>query len=102
MGINKTDIVIIGAGIIGTTLSYIISSVSNAKIILIEQENKVGVHSSSRNTGKVHAPFIYDPEKKKVIAKAALFGYEFWNEYCVYQIVTLNFLFISVRILFVL
>jgi len=82
VGINKTDIVIIGAGIIGTTLSYIISSLSNAKIILIEQENKVGVHSSSRNTGKVHAPFIYDPEKKKVIAKAALFGYEFWNEYC--------------------
>ncbi len=82
MGINRTDIVIIGAGIIGTTLSYIISSVSNAKIILIEQENKVGSHSSSRNTGKVHAPFIYDPEKKKAIAKAALFGYELWKDYC--------------------
>ncbi len=82
MGINKTDIVIIGAGIVGTTLSYVISSLSNAKVILIEQENKAGVHSSSRNTGKVHAPFMYDPEKKKSIAKAALFGYEFWNTYC--------------------
>lgn len=82
MGIHKTDIVIIGAGIIGTTLSYVISSLSNAKVILIEQENKAGVHSSSRNTGKVHAPFMYDPEKKKSIAKAALFGYEFWNNYC--------------------
>jgi L-2-hydroxyglutarate oxidase len=79
---NKTDIVIIGAGIIGTALSYVISSISNAKIILIEQENKVGVHSSSRNTGKVHAPIMYDPEKKRVTAKAALFGYEFWNNYC--------------------
>jgi L-2-hydroxyglutarate oxidase len=82
VGINKTDIVIIGAGIIGTTLSYVISSLSNAKVILIEQENKAGVHSSSRNTGKVHAPFMYDPEKKKSMAKAALFGYEFWNNYC--------------------
>ncbi|MBA3750138.1 MAG: FAD-dependent oxidoreductase [Nitrosopumilus sp.] len=82
MGIKNTNIVIIGAGILGTALSYIISSLSDAKIILIEQENKVGFHASSRNTGKVHAPFIYDPEKKKVLAKAALFGYEFWKEYC--------------------
>lgn len=82
MNIKNTNIVIIGAGILGTTLSYIISSLSNAKIILIEQENKVGFHASSRNTGKVHAPFIYNPEKKKVLAKAALFGYEFWNNYC--------------------
>ncbi len=82
MGLKNTNIVIIGAGILGTTLSYIISSLSNAKIVLIDQENKVAYHTSSRNTGKVHAPFIYDPEKKKVFAKAALFGYMFWNNYC--------------------
>lgn len=40
------------------------------------------MHTSSRNTGKVHAPFIYNPEKKRVWAKAALFGYEFWKNYC--------------------
>ena len=40
------------------------------------------ISSSSRNTGKVHAPFMYDPEKKKVFAKAVLFGYMFWNNYC--------------------
>ena len=82
MNIKNTNIVIIGAGIFGTTLSYIISSLSNSKIVLIEQENKVGIHASSRNTGKVHAPFLYNPEKKKVLAKAALFGYDFWNNYC--------------------
>jgi L-2-hydroxyglutarate oxidase len=80
--LRNTDIVIIGAGILGATLSYVISSLSGAKIILIEQENKAGVHSSSRNTGKVHAPFIYDPEKKKVLAKAVLYGYDFWSIYC--------------------
>jgi L-2-hydroxyglutarate oxidase len=82
VNIKNTNIVIIGAGIFGTTLSYIISSLSNSKIVLIEQENKVGIHASSRNTGKVHAPFLYNPEKKKVLAKAALFGYDFWNNYC--------------------
>ena len=82
MVLRNTDIVIIGAGILGATLSYVISSLSGAKIILIEQENKAGVHSSSRNTGKVHAPFIYDPEKKKVLAKAVLYGYDFWSIYC--------------------
>jgi (S)-2-hydroxyglutarate dehydrogenase len=40
------------------------------------------LHTSSRNTGKVHAPFIYNPERKKVWAKAALYGYDFWKRYC--------------------
>jgi L-2-hydroxyglutarate oxidase len=80
--LKNSSIVIIGAGILGTTLSYVISSLSGVKIILIEQENKAGVHSSSRNTGKVHAPFIYDPEKKRVLAKAVSYGYDFWSIYC--------------------
>ena len=82
MVLKNTSIVIIGAGILGTTLSYVISSLSGAKITLIEQENKAGFHSSSRNTGKVHAPFIYDPEKKRVLAKAVSYGYDFWSIYC--------------------
>ncbi len=79
---KNADVVIIGGGILGTVLSYIISLFSNSKIILIEQEKIVGYHTSSRNTGKVHAPFIYDPEKKWSTAKAALFGYDFWKTYC--------------------
>lgn len=59
-----------------------ISSLCDSKITLIEQEEKAGLHTSSRNTGKVHAPFIYNPEKKKVWAKAALYGYDFWKKYC--------------------
>jgi (S)-2-hydroxyglutarate dehydrogenase len=80
--LKNTSIVIIGAGILGTTLSYVISSLSDAKITLIEQEKKAGFHSSSRNTGKVHAPFMYDPEKKRVLAKAVSYGYDFWSIYC--------------------
>lgn len=58
------------------------AEVTNSKIMLIEQEKGVAFHTSSRNTGKVHAPFLYDPTKKKFFAKAASFGYEMWKEYC--------------------
>src|SRR5919112_5055192 len=76
------DIAIIGAGILGASIAYFLSSVTNSRIILIEQEKGVAFHTSSRNTGKVHAPFLYDPIKKKFFAKAAALGYEMWMEYC--------------------
>ncbi|MDQ4073866.1 MAG: FAD-dependent oxidoreductase [Thermoproteota archaeon] len=79
---DTANIAIIGAGILGTALAYILSSLSNVRIILLEQEKRVGAHTSSRNTGKVHAPFIYNPLKKKIFAKASLYGYNFWKEYC--------------------
>ena len=75
------NIVIIGGGILGTSIAYFLSSVCNLKVLLIEQEKKVAFHASSRNTGKVHAPFLYDPVKKKLFAKAASLGYEMWYKY---------------------
>ncbi|MDQ3869600.1 MAG: FAD-dependent oxidoreductase [Thermoproteota archaeon] len=79
------NIAIIGGGILGASLAYFLTSVSDSKIILIEQEKDVAVHTSSRNTGKVHAPFIYDPVKKKIFAKAASLGYEMWQAYSHYK-----------------
>jgi L-2-hydroxyglutarate oxidase len=52
---------------------------------LIEQESNVAQHTSSRNTGKVHAPFLYDPIKKKTFAKAAVLGYEMWQQYSAHK-----------------
>ncbi|HYX55597.1 MAG TPA: FAD-dependent oxidoreductase [Nitrososphaeraceae archaeon] len=78
-------IAIIGGGILGASLAYFLTSVSDSKIILIEQEKDVAVHTSSRNTGKVHAPFIYDPVKKKIFAKAASLGYDMWQAYSHYK-----------------
>ena len=75
------NIAIIGGGILGTSLAYFLSSLCNLKVLLIEQEKNVAFHTSSRNTGKVHAPFLYDPVKKKLFAKAASMGYEMWHKY---------------------
>lgn len=48
----------------------------------MEQEKKVAMHTSSRNTGKVHAPFYYNPEKKSSTATYALKGFDMLKRYC--------------------
>jgi L-2-hydroxyglutarate oxidase len=54
------DLVIIGGGILGTSISYFLSHLNNSKqIAVIEQEHNVAFHTSGRNTGKVHAPYLY-------------------------------------------
>ncbi len=75
------DIMIIGAGILGVSLAYILSLFTKYKICVIEQEHAIAYHTSSRNSGKVHAPFIYHPEKKRLFAKAALLGFDMWEAY---------------------
>jgi L-2-hydroxyglutarate oxidase len=76
-------VAIIGGGVLGVSIAYFLSSHTKnpGSIVLLEQETNIAQHSSSRNTGKVHAPFLYDPVKKKTFAKAAALGYEMWQKY---------------------
>ena len=79
---DNFDLIIIGGGILGTSLAYFLSFLNKSKkIAVIEQEHNVAHHTSGRNTGKVHAPYLYNPEKKKLFANAAFHGYEMWREY---------------------
>jgi len=74
--------VIIGGGILGTSISYFLGFLNKTKeIAIIEQAHNVAFHTSGRNTGKVHAPYLYNPERKKMFAKASFHGYEMWEEY---------------------
>lgn len=77
----KFDVAIIGGGILGTSLSYWISALTNHTVCVIEKENHVAAHASSRNTGVIHSPFYLDPQKKKKIAKASLLSYDLWWDY---------------------
>jgi (S)-2-hydroxyglutarate dehydrogenase len=81
---DEFDITIIGGGILGASIAYFLasSSQSSNNLLLIEQEQNVGLHASARNTGKVHAPFLYDPIKKKLFAKASFLGFNMLKEYC--------------------
>ncbi len=76
-------VAIIGGGVLGTSIAYFLSAHAKnpESVALIEQEGNIAQHTSGRNTGKVHAPFLYDPTKKKTFAKAASLGYEMWQKY---------------------
>ena len=75
---SKYDIAIIGGGILGTTISYWISSLYDTNICVLEKENEVAKHTSSRNTGVVHSPFYLDPKKRRTSAISSLISHDLW------------------------
>lgn len=75
----KYDVAIIGGGILGTTISYWISSLYDVNLCVIEKDSEVAMHASSRNTGVVHSPFYLNPKSKKILATSALISYDMWK-----------------------
>ncbi|MDW0152702.1 MAG: FAD-dependent oxidoreductase, partial [Nitrososphaeraceae archaeon] len=53
---DSYDVTVIGGGILGCAIAYFLSIMTDSTIVVMEQEKKVAMHTSSRNTGKVHAP----------------------------------------------
>jgi len=79
---DNYDVTVIGGGILGCAIAYFLSIVTESSIIVIEQEKNVALHTSSRNTGKVHAPLYYNPDKKSSTAFYALKGFDMLKRYC--------------------
>ena len=69
------DVLVVGAGVLGVTLEYWVSSIYECRVALVDQAQTAGVHTSSRNTGVIHRPFYLDPQKKKVFARTALLSH---------------------------
>ena len=67
MLINKEyDQIIIGAGIVGISLGLaLLERNPNRKVLIIDKEEKPGVHASGRNSGVLHAGFYYSPDSLK-------------------------------------
>lgn len=63
---EKFDIVIIGAGIIGAaTASKLIQRFGQRKILLLEKEDGAARHQTGRNSGVIHAGVYYQPDSLK-------------------------------------
>jgi L-2-hydroxyglutarate oxidase len=75
------DVVIIGGGILGTSVSYWIGNQYEGRIAVLEKEQDVAVHTSRRNTGVVHRPFYLDPVKRRIFARCSQAAYNMWKSY---------------------
>lgn len=77
---DKTDILIVGAGIIGLTLARELLAQGYQDIVIIEKEPLLGCHASGRNSGVLHAGIYYSPDSLK--AQMCLRGNFLMREYC--------------------
>ena len=76
-----TDICIMGAGMVGLSVAYQISKrYPLLSITIIEKESDVGMHSSGRNSGILHAGLYYEPSSLK--AKVCVSGAKRLKEWC--------------------
>ncbi len=57
-----TDFLIVGGGMVGLSIAHqLLEKDISKKVILIDKEPKLGVHSSGRNSGVIHAGIYYKP-----------------------------------------
>ena len=63
---DKVDIVIVGAGIVGAATAWKLSSALPGKTIrVIEKESDCAMHQTGRNSGVIHAGVYYQPGSLK-------------------------------------
>ena len=75
------DYLIIGAGIVGLAIAkQLKKQFPGAKIIILEKEQSVALHSSGRNSGVLHAGFYYTADSLK--AKFTVSGNKAMKEFC--------------------
>ncbi len=75
------DVVVIGGGILGTSIAYWLGNQFDGRIAVVEKEGSVAVHTSHRNTGVVHRPFYLDPKARRVFARSSQAAYGMWKSY---------------------
>jgi len=78
---SDRDVAIVGGGILGTCVAYWLAARYDGRIVVLERERDVAMHTSLRNTGVVHRPFYLNPEKAKRFARAAQTAYGLWKAY---------------------
>ncbi len=77
---QKTSILICGAGIIGLTIARQLVKTGRSDIVIMDKETDLGRHASGRNSGVLHAGIYYDPGTLK--ARHCLRGNFKMREYC--------------------
>ena len=83
-GLERLDCVVIGGGVIGMAVARRLA-LSGREVVLLEAEDVVGTHTSSRNSEVIHAGLYYLEDSLKarlcVLGRQAL--YAFCEERCI-------------------
>jgi L-2-hydroxyglutarate oxidase len=78
---QKTDIIIIGGGIVGLATAYqILEKNPKLNLTLLEKENQVAKHQTGNNSGVIHSGIYYKPNSLK--AKNCIQGYHLLLDFC--------------------
>jgi L-2-hydroxyglutarate oxidase len=79
--VERSDFLIIGGGIVGLTLALELRRRHpSASVVVLEKEDRVGAHSSGRNSGVLHAGFYYTADSLK--ARLCREGNRRMTEFC--------------------
>jgi len=63
---QSTDVLIVGAGVIGLAIGIaLLDGKSDTRVTVLEKEAQLGKHASGRNSGVLHAGFYYSPDSLK-------------------------------------
>jgi L-2-hydroxyglutarate oxidase LhgO len=66
MSSTSVDVVVIGAGLVGLATAYrILEAAPGTRLIVVEKEDEVARHQSSRNSGVIHSGIYYKPGSRK-------------------------------------
>ena len=85
---KECEFLIIGAGITGLTIARALVLRGRKNIIVVEKEEKTGIHASGKNSGVLHAGIYYTPDSLK--ARFCVEGNRMLSEYCRSRKLNLN------------
>ena len=77
---ERLDAVVIGAGVVGLAVARALA-VAGREVVILEAEDAIGTHTSSRNSEVIHAGIYYP--KGSLKARACVEGKQRLYEYCV-------------------
>lgn len=77
---DRTDVLVVGGGVIGLTIARELVRAGRREVVVLEREPDLGRHASGRNSGVLHAGVYYAPDSAK--ARTCLAGNRLMRAYC--------------------
>jgi L-2-hydroxyglutarate oxidase LhgO len=77
--VEKLDAVVIGAGVVGLAIARALA-LAGREVVILEAEDAIGTHTSSRNSEVIHAGIYYPKDSLK--ARSCVAGKALLYEYC--------------------